>query len=115
MTKQTKKPCGNCGKKRAQALPSGSPRPTRRSCLECTEKHLGAAYVLIAETRDGYAHRLRAIGHLHEAEDESQEWPGLHTAIREARKAYQARGDMPDWEALGQAIEKIGGNNVDSG
>lgn len=48
---------------------------TRTSCLECIEKHLGAAYVLLTETRDGYAHRLRAIGHLHEAEDESQEFP----------------------------------------
>jgi hypothetical protein len=27
------------------------------------------------------SHRLRAIGHLHEAEDESQQWPDLHTAM----------------------------------
>lgn len=46
---------------------------TRPSCLECVEKHLGAAWVLLAEYRDGYPHRLRAIGHLHEAEDESQD------------------------------------------
>lgn len=49
---------------------------------------------------DQYAHRLRAIGHLHEAEDESQEWSELHTAIREARKAYQWEGVMPDFERL---------------
>lgn len=73
---------------------------TRPSCLECVEKHLGAAWVLLAETRDGYAYRLRAIGHLHEAEDESQAWPELHTAIREARKAYKREGMMPDFEAL---------------
>jgi len=80
---------------------------TRASCLECVEKHLGAAYVLLTETRDGYAHRLRAIGHLHEAEDESQEWPELHAAIRAARKAYQTDGTMPDWEALGKASDAV--------
>lgn len=78
---------------------------TRPSCIDCVEKHLGAAYVLITETRDGYAHRLRAIGHLHEAEDESQEWDELHVAIRDARKEYQARGASPDWEALGMLVQ----------
>jgi hypothetical protein len=33
--------------------------------------------------------RLRAIGHLFEAEDESQPWPELHVAIRDTRRAYQ--------------------------
>ena len=80
---------------------------TRASCLECIEKHLGAAYVLLTETRDGYAHRLRAIGHLHEAEDESQEWPELHAAVRDARKAYQADGTMPDWEALAASAATV--------
>lgn len=56
--------------------------------------------MLLTETREGYAHRLRAIGHLFEAEDESQAWPDLHAAIRETRKAYQAAGTLPDWEAL---------------
>jgi hypothetical protein len=41
-----------------------------------------------------------AIGHLFEAEDESQEWPELHAASREARKAYQADGTLPDWDTL---------------
>ena len=63
--------------------------------------------MLLTETRDGYAHRLRGIGHLHEAEDESQAWPDLHTAIRTARKAYQTDGTMPDWEVLGQAAVAI--------
>jgi hypothetical protein len=89
---------GNCGC-RGRSAPD-TPLVTRASCLECVEKHLGAAYVLLTETRDGYAHRLRAIGHLHEAEDESQEWPELHNAIRAARKAYQINGTMPDWESL---------------
>jgi hypothetical protein len=50
---------------------------------------------------------LRAIGHLHEAEDESQEFPALHAAIRNARKAYQTDGTIPDWEALAQATEAV--------
>lgn len=78
----------------------GQTRATRPSCLECVDKHLGAAWVLIAETRDGYPHRLRAIGHLHEAEDESQEYPELHEAIRRARKRYQQEGVCPDFARL---------------
>jgi hypothetical protein len=75
------------------------------------EKHLGAAYVLLAETNDGYAHRLRAVGHLHEAEDESQAWPELHAAIRDARKQYQVAGEMPDWRALDDTLRKTCGGN----
>ncbi len=79
--------------------------------------HLGAAYVLLtelndlpdtpAERRQGFSRRLRAIGHLFEAEDESQEWPELHTAIRNARKAYQADGTVPDWPALAQLVDQV--------
>ena len=49
------------------------------------------------------ARRLRAIGHLHEAEDESQEWPALHAAIRGARKANQADATIPDCETVTHA------------
>lgn len=85
-----------------------SSAPTRDSCLECTEKHLGAALILITEVRDGYAeHRLRAIGHLHEAEDESQAWPELHNAIREARKAYQSQGAPPDFKSLAELAKSV--------
>jgi hypothetical protein len=31
----------------------------------------------------------------------------LHAAIREARKAYQTGGTIPDWEALAQAAEDV--------
>ncbi|MCL2645584.1 MAG: hypothetical protein FWD61_01100 [Phycisphaerales bacterium] len=87
---------------------------TRPSCLECVEKHLGAAYVLLSETQDGYAYRLRAVGHLHEAEDESQQWPSLHAAIRTARKAYQTQGTTPDWQALEKLIaEQRGGGDAE--
>ena len=91
------KKCGNCP---PLVVPRRSYTPTRPSCIECVEKHLGAAYVLLTEAREGYAYRLRAVGHLFEAEDESQEWPQLHAAIREARTHYQAGGSMPDWQAL---------------
>ncbi len=80
--------------------------PVRPSCLECCEKHLGAAFVLLSEVHDGYSYRLRLIGHLHEAEDESQEWPTLHNAIRQARKNYQRENQTPDWEALARLIEE---------
>lgn len=99
-----KKPCGCAGKTAARA----GAAVTRPSCIECVEKHLGAAWVLIAEHRDGYPHRLRAIGHLHEAEDESQTWPELHDAIRAARKAYQQTGAMPDFATLAQRVATLG-------
>ena len=54
----------------------------------------------------GYAYRLRAVGHLFEAEDESQEWPELHAAIRDARTRCQAGGAMPDWQALDDLLRR---------
>ena len=99
MTRPGNKPC--CGKK---AKGESAAPVTRASCLECVEKHLGAAWVLLAEQRDGYATRLRAIGHLFEAEDESQAWPQLHDAIRAARRAYQKSGMMPRFDDLATAI-----------
>ena len=96
-----KKPCG-CGKK--TPIPENLPT-TRPSCLECVEKHLGAAWVLMTEHRSGYAHRLLAIGHLHEAEEESQAWPELHAALRQARKAYQYAGTVPDFERLAMLVQ----------
>ncbi len=95
----TKPCCGKNAERAALQSPASNLRPsqtTRPSCLECVEKHLGAAAVLLAEVRDGYAHRLLVIGHLHEAEDESQEWPALHSAIRDGRKAWQADGESPN-------------------
>ncbi|MDR1493993.1 MAG: hypothetical protein LBT05_14925 [Planctomycetaceae bacterium] len=80
---------------------------SRPSCLECVEKHLGAAFVIASEIRDGYAYRLRLIGHLHEAEDESQEWETLHLTIRQARKAYQMNNEIPDWEQFAEAIAEV--------
>jgi hypothetical protein len=98
------KKCGDCS---PLVVPRRSYTPTRPSCISCVEKHLGAACVLLTEAREGYAYRLRAVGHLFEAEDESQEWPDLHAAIRAARKAYQADGMMPDWPALEDLIGRV--------
>lgn len=105
---------------------------TRDSCLECVDKHLGAARVLIAEARDGYPHAPRAlvhlkkaesaasrrqlaIGHLHEAEDESQAWGSLHDAIRAARKAYQSQKAVPDFPTLADMAEGIRKSTVAEG
>ena len=48
-----------------------------------------------------------AAGHIFEAEEESQEWPDLHAAIRQARKTYQSDGTMPDWPALEDLIGRV--------
>jgi hypothetical protein len=105
------KKCGDClpASRTRQAgpplvVPRRSYTPTRPSCIECVEKHLGAAYVLLTEAREGYAYRLRAVGHLFEAEDESQEWSDLHAAIREARRTYQRAGGIPDFDALAALV-----------
>lgn len=110
----------NCPDCPPMVVPRRGYTPARPSCIECVEKHLGAAMVLLAELNDlpddeasrrqGFSRRLRAIGHLFEAEDESQEWPDLHNAIRQARKAYQASGKMPDLEriaALGGPLGEV--------
>ncbi len=80
---------------------------TRPSCLECVEKHLGAAMVILSEIYDGYSYRLQFIGHLNEAEEESQQWPLLHEMIRESRKAYQRGGVVPDWESLAKEVQNV--------
>lgn len=110
-TPTLRKPCPNCP---PLVVPRDGYTPARPSCIECVEKHLGAAYVLLAELNDApdakpaqpgsFSRRLRAIGHLFEAEDESQAWPELHNAIRETRKNYQQSGDIPDFEALAAMI-----------
>ncbi len=92
-----------CGKiSNGKNLPS-----TRPSCLDCVEKHLGAAMVQLSEMREGYKYRLLIIGHLHEAGDESQQWPELHNLIRAMRKAFQRHGAIPDFDTIGKVVEKI--------
>jgi hypothetical protein len=119
-----RKPCSGCGNKTpvtATASPiyneregtSESPSDslweaatpplygeTRASCMECVEKHIGAAMVLLSETKNGYPHYLLVVGHLHEAEEESQAWPDLAAAIRAARKELQTTGTVPAWDSV---------------
>lgn len=118
--KKGKKPCSDCGPPRTKTVsrdqehsvnaePSESDGVSfiRKSCIECVEKHLGAAWVLINECHDGYPHKLLVIGHLHEAEDESRIWPKLHSAIRSVRKQFQHDGVMPDFEVLMEELENM--------
>ena len=79
----------------------------RPSCLECIEKHLGAAMVILSEIHDGYSYRLQFVGHLNEAAEESQEWPTLHHLIRQSRKEYQRHETLPDWESLAKEIDHV--------
>jgi hypothetical protein len=79
---------------------------TRASCMECIEKHIGAAMVLLSETKNGYPHYLLAVGHLHEAEEEGQAWPELSATIRAARKELQTSGTVPEWEAIMVPLEQ---------
>jgi hypothetical protein len=78
---------------------------TRASCTECVEKHIGAAMVLLSESKNDYPHYLLAVGHLHEAEEESQAWPDLAAAIRTARKELQTTGTVPDLPSLATLIK----------
>ncbi|MCL2117842.1 MAG: hypothetical protein FWH27_05370 [Planctomycetaceae bacterium] len=94
-------------KKRGSQNPEPASRP---GCLECVEKHLGAAMVILSEIHAGYAWHLRLIGHLHEAEEESQDWDALFRLIRKARKAYQTANIIPDWEIIAQELANVKGN-----
>jgi hypothetical protein len=96
----------NCGC-RQNEKDKANENPVRPSCWECVEKHLGAAFVIASEIHDGYSYRLRLIGHLHEAEDESQEFEILHQMIREARKNYQLHNTIPNWEILAKTINEF--------
>jgi hypothetical protein len=46
------------------------------------------------------------MGHLFETESEFQQWPDLHAAISETRKAYQGTGQIPDFEALAALVAR---------
>jgi len=120
-----KQGCPDCP---PMVVPRRGYTPTRPSCIDCVEKHLGAAMVLLAELNDlpyppspdgygvpsdeasrrqSFSRRLRVIGHLFEAEDESQQWPDLHNAIRQARKTYQASDTMPSFNQLAAIAANI--------
>ncbi len=96
-----------CGKNVKPTLRPSRRLATEPPCLECVEKHIGVSWTLLGEAFDGYRGRLKAIGNLRLAEEHAQAWPVLHDAIRNARKAFQLRGVMPDWAAIERLIADI--------
>lgn len=109
------RPCRGCGNAQRETVSYHLNGTTRPSCLRCVEKHVGAALVLIAEEMDGYINYLLIVGHLHEAADESQAWPDLHNAIRDARHEYQERRTFSKIRRIGSLIERIGLISVNDG
>lgn len=81
----------------------------RSSCMECVEKHLGSALVLMDEAENGYPeHKLLAIGHLNEAAQECALLrPKLSEEIRQIRKAYQS-GDAVSLDAIAEVLQEHG-------
>lgn len=83
-----------------------SPRP---DCADCVRKHLGQAAALIQESIQGYPdHIWLAIGHIAEAEAESQgRWPDFAERLREERKKLESEdGYSPDMVALIHEVTK---------
>lgn len=79
---------------------STAPRP---SCLDCVRKHIGQSAVLFQEALQGYPdHRWLALGHLAEAESESQaicsDFAGR--LRNERRKCENEDSYVPDCMAL---------------
>ena len=70
-----------------------SPRPP---CLDCVRKHLAQAIVLLQESVQGYPdHRWLAVGHLAEAEAESQgASEEMADLLRDIRKRME---EEPEW------------------
>jgi len=89
------------------AITSESVEQVRTANLAGVEKHLGAAWTIATELKSGHAYRMRLVGHLHEAEEESRACPDLHRMIRTARKAYQETGNFPDWEMLADQLHAL--------
>jgi len=88
---------------------NGSPRKT---CLDCTRKHLSQAAVLMEEALQGYPdHRWLAVGHLAEASTESlDQYPDLAKEIRAHRVAYMndPAYKVPVVALIGKASELAG-------
>ena len=82
-----------------------APRPT---CEMCARKHLGQASDLFQESLQGYPQHLWiAIGHLAEAEAESQSaYPDFAEAVRQERKKAEQGGYIPDCVGLLRRFEE---------
>lgn len=80
----------------------------RESCLFCVSKHISQAIVLMQEAYAGYPlHRWLAIGHLAEAEAESQkDFPLLAIMIRETRCVLMGQETSDGQNSLMTLLEK---------
>jgi len=74
----------------------------RNDCANCVRKHLGQAAALLQESLQGYPeHKWLAIGHLAEAEAESQNsFPEFALKLRESRKLIESEEGFPDIVSL---------------
>jgi hypothetical protein len=79
-------------------VPRRAYTPTRPSCIECVEKHLGAACVLLTEAREGYACRSAPWGICSRTSPKS----GRNCTLSSATPGpVTRRGEqMPDWQGL---------------
>ena len=104
--KRQPKPCKGCGEhqKRPTQMRTDGGWSDEQTCMECVEKHLGAALVMFGEIRNGYKNRMKVVGHLFKAEHESADCEKLSDLIRDARRRYQATNVEPDWEVLETAL-----------
>lgn len=87
-------------------------KTSRESCLECVTKHFSSAAILASEIEAGYKEfEYLFIGHLHEAHEESKEFPKLYCLLVEARRKYQREQIMPNfkelWEIISETREEI--------
>lgn len=102
---EKKETCGGC--KNSAKVAAYHPYQVRQCCLDCVEKHIGAAWVLLRELQEGYVHhRLLFIGHLHEAENESVAWPKLSLSLRAYRKQFQATGAFPNFYIISKLLQE---------
>ena len=69
----------------------------RPACMDCVNKHIAQAIILLQESKLGYPrHRWLAVGHLAEASEEALGAnPILAAEIRSARLTVMAGGDPP--------------------
>ena len=80
----------------------------RKTCLECTTKHVGSAMVLMSEVMHGYqSHVINAVGELEQGVQESEtEFPKLSEKIRAIRKRLLP--DTLDYIVETDLLEKLG-------
>lgn len=82
----------------------------RESCVECVEKHVGAAMVLESEMAKGYRHHFLALHHLREAERIMRmEKAELADEIARQREAFASRGQQANWHGLALALSLVRG------